>query len=357
MISKRFPFEVPYESVASDPDRFIDAVFGSLQSTFLVLPEGAGFVPYAEFAQAYEVLKRNTYGFSRIEPSRVMESIGRDALSLVVLRTILGFTPPELAFMATEKTDLHISQSFARSIDREVRENRRLLDSCTSLKRERIAAMVLAACGLIHEGIGEAPDGMIHRLDKADTRQGQKSIQHLADHGAPYAMLLYERLLGRPFASHRDSVSGLVGQVMEDAVEIQLRKHRVSFRQTQHAESIEGFDQVPDFVVPDEWNPRVVIEAKSAEDDGTARDKVTRIQHLAAISSNRQVQGLTPFQVVACVDGRGFGVRREDMRKLLEATGGKVFTLVTLEHLVDHTDLLEYANAPFPPERGGGNPH
>lgn len=50
-------------------------------------------------------------------------------------------------------------------------------------------------------------------------------------------------------------------------------------------------------------------------------------------------------------------MRREDMRKLLEATGGKVFTLVTLEHLVDHTDLLEYANAPFPPERGGGNPH
>ena len=158
-------------------------------------------------------------------------------------------------------------------------------------------------------------------------------------------MLLYERLLGRPFASHRDAVSGIVGQVMEDAVEAELRKHRISFRRTQRAESIEGFDQVPDFIVPDEWNPRVVIEAKSPEDDGTARDKVTRIQHLAAISANREAQGMDAFQIIACIDGRGFGVRREDMRKLLEATRSKVFTLETLEHLVKHTDLQEYANA------------
>jgi hypothetical protein len=220
-----------------------------------------------------------------------------------------------------------------------------LLDSCTPLKRERIEAIIVVACTLINDGVGASPEGMIHRLDKADTRWGQQSVQHLADQGIPYAMLLYERLLGRPFASHRDSVSGIIGQVMEDAVEAELRKHRISFRRTQRAESVEGFDQVPDFVIPDEWNSRVVIEAKSAEDDGTARDKVTRIQHLATISAAREAQGMYPFQVIACVDGRGFGVRREDMRKLLEATGGKVFTLETLEHLVKHTALQEYANA------------
>jgi hypothetical protein len=345
MTSKKYPFEVPYEAVVSDPDRFIDAVFESLQSSFLVLPQGPGFVPYAEFAQAYEILKRHTHSFTRIEPFCVMEAVRDDALSLVVLRTILGFSPPELAYTATERADLRISQNFARTIDREVREDRHLLDSCTALRRERIEAMVVAACRLINEGVGESLEGMIHRLDKADTRSGQKSVQHLADHGIPYAMLLYERFLGRPFASHRDSVSGIVGQVMEDAVEAQLRKHRVSSRRTQYAESIEGFDQAPDFIIPDEWNPHIVIEAKSAEDDGTARDKVTRIQHLAAISANREAQGLNPFQVVACIDGRGFGVRREDMRKLLEATKGKVFTLETLEHLVEYTDLQKYANA------------
>ena len=201
----KYPFEVPFEAVESDPDLYIDAVFDSLQSSFLVLPQGPGFVPYADFAEAYEVLKRYSDGFSRFEPTRVMVAIGEDALSLVVLRAILGFSPPEWAYTSTEGPVPHISQSFARAVDREVRENRRLMDSCTSLKRQRITVMVVAGCRLINDGGGESPEGMIHRLDKADTRQGQESVQHLANHGAPYAMLLYERFLGRPFASHRDS--------------------------------------------------------------------------------------------------------------------------------------------------------
>jgi hypothetical protein len=36
-----------------------------------------------------------------------------------------------LAFVAAERTEVHVPQNFARSIDREVRENRRLLDDCT----------------------------------------------------------------------------------------------------------------------------------------------------------------------------------------------------------------------------------
>jgi hypothetical protein len=38
-------------------------------------------------------------------------------------------------------------------------------------------------------------------------------------HGVPYAMLLYERFLGRPFAGHRDSVSEIVGDSLESAIE------------------------------------------------------------------------------------------------------------------------------------------
>ena len=66
-MSQKYPFEVPYAAVSSAPDPFIDAVFDSLQSSFLILPKGVGFVPYAEFAQAYEVLKRHTQGFARNE--------------------------------------------------------------------------------------------------------------------------------------------------------------------------------------------------------------------------------------------------------------------------------------------------
>jgi hypothetical protein len=86
-----------------------------------------------------------------------------------------------------------------------------------------------------------------------------------------------------------------------------------------------------------------VIEAKVAEDDGTARDKITRVQHLGHLSAHGQPEGSYKYEVVACISGRGFGIRREDMKKLLLATRGKVFTLKTLDRLVECTRLKEFA--------------
>ena len=186
----------------------------------------------------------------------------------------------------------------------------------------------------------------LHRLDKADTRDGVTSIRALSQMGAPYAMLLYERFLCRPFAGHRDSVSDLVGDVLESAIEDVLSKARVSYRKTKRAEKIPGFDQAVDFIIPSEFNPQVVIEAKLTEDDGTARDKVTRVQHLAALSERGMPEGKRKFEVIACIGGRGFGVRREDMRKLLLATRGKVFTVKTLDRLVGCSRLREFAVHP-----------
>jgi hypothetical protein len=48
------------------------------------------------------------------------------------------------------------------------------------------------------------------------------------------------------------------------------------------------------------------------------------------------------YEVIACIGGRGFGVRREDMKKLLYATRGKVFTLRTLDRLVECSRLKEF---------------
>jgi hypothetical protein len=182
----------------------------------------------------------------------------------------------------------------------------------------------------------------IHRLDKADTKDGFNTIRAMAELGAPYAMLLYERFLGRPFAGHRDSVSELVGDVMESAIEDVLSAAGVSYRKTKRAERIVGFDQTPDFIIPSEFNPQVVIEAKITEDDGTARDKVTRVQHLDRLSTQGQPPNQPRFEVIACIGGRGFGVRREDMRKLLYATKGKVFTLNLLDKLVECTRLKDF---------------
>ena len=88
-----------------------------------------------------------------------------------------------------------------------------------------------------------------------------------------------------------------------------------------------------------------MIRARLTEADGTARDKVTRIQHLAELSEKDMPVNQRRFEVIACIGGRGFGVRREDMRKLLLATRGKVFTLKTLDSLVPCSRCRDFASA------------
>ena len=198
--------------------------------------------------------------------------------------------------------------------------------------------MIVAGVRTLVTGVDTEVATVLHRLDKADTKEGIKSLQPAADLGVPYPVLLYERFLGRPFASHRDSVSELVGEVVEGAIKDVLTSARVSFRETKRAERITGFDQAPDFIIPDEFNPVALIEAKLTEDDGTARDKVSRVQRLRTL---RDQTGHT-YDVIACIAGRGFKVRREDMRRLLQATDGKVFTLATMHLLIEQTRIREY---------------
>ena len=256
-----------------------------------------------------------------------------------MFRSILGFTPPEWAYITTETTSVNVDQGAARSIDRNMRLNPltpRPLGAI--LTDQRIRAMIEAGVKTLLDGAKSETASLLHRLDKADTKEGMKSLQPVADLGVPYPVLLYERFLGRPFASHRDSVSELVGEVVEAAVKDVLTEARVSFRETKRAERITGFDQAPDFIIPDEFSPVALIEAKLTEDDGTARDKVARVQRLRTL---RDQTGHN-YDVIACIAGRGFKVRREDMRRLLQATDGKVFTLATMHLLIDHTRIREY---------------
>ena len=338
-----FPFEVGFDEVQSDLDTYVDAVFGYLESEFLVMPKGDGFVEFPLFEEGYEVLKRATRSFREVTPETVGPVVLETPIALIVLRCMLGFTPPERAWYASRHTGVEVTQSAARTIDRNIRMNPdTALPKEGTVTERRIRALVAAACHALESGVPEEPADSLHRLDKADTRAGLVSIRASAQLGVPYSVLLYERLLGRPFAGHRDSISELVGDLVENAIENELTRASISFRKTKRAESLPGFDQAPDFVIPNEFNPQVVIEAKLTEDDGTARDKVTRIQHLGTLSMEGGPEGQPRFEVVACIAGRGFGIRREDMKNLLLATRGKVFTLLNLRQLVEHTRLAEF---------------
>jgi len=338
----KYPFEAGYQEILSDPDSFVATVFSSLASEFLVLPKGEGFVEYPQFEAAYESFKKVTLNFSRMPRREILNLVSSTPICLIVIRSILGFTPPEWAYVASQRKGIAVNQSFARTLDRKVRMQPLRPLRCDGATRDRLTAMIDVACELMEEGCPTVKGMSVHRLQKADTSGGLQTIKLLASLGAPYAMLLYERFLGRPFAGHRDSVSELVGDSLESAIEDVLNKDGISYRKTKRAERIPGFDQAPDFIVPDEFHPQVIIEAKLTEDDGTARDKVTRIQHLGELSVARKSAGKQKFQVIACIAGRGFGVRREDMKKMLLATRGKVFTLKTLDRLVECSDLRKF---------------
>ena len=338
-----FPFEVGFAEVQSNLDVHVDAVFGCLESEFLVMPKGDGFVEFPAFENGYEALKRATGSFRNVTPDTVAPAAFETPIALIVLRCMLGFTPSEWAYLASRHTGVTVTQSAARTIDRSIRmKPDSALSKKSRLTERRIQALLTAACHALESGApGDSVDS-IHRLDKADTKAGLVSVCSSAELGIPYSILLYERLLGRPFAGHRDSISELVGNIVENAIEDVLTRAGISFRKTRRAERLPGFDQAPDFVTPNEFNPQVVIEAKLTEDDGTARDKVTRVQHLGALSTEGQPAGRPRFEVVACIAGRGFGGRREDMKKLLIATRGKVFTLQNMHQLVEFTRLAKF---------------
>ena len=342
MTDLKYPFHASYEEIVADPDPFIFSVFSCLGSEFLVMPKGDGFVDYSVFERGYESLKKSTKNFESFLPDDVLSTVIQVPISFIVIRSILGFTPPEWAYIASQQSKLKIDQGFARGIDRKIRFNPLMPLKVNGITIERINAMIVVACDIIKKGAPTVPQNSIHRLDKIDTKEKIEGLKTLATIGVPYAVLLYERFLGRPFAGHRDSVSDIIGDSLESVIEDILVNAGISYRKTKRAERITGFDQTPDFIIPSELNPQIIIEAKISEDDGTARDKATRIQHLGELSILGTTSDNPKFEVIACIGGRGFGVRREDMKKILLATRGKLFTLKTISMMIENTNLKNF---------------
>ncbi len=142
-----FPFEVGFDELQSDLDTYVDAVFGCLESEFLVMPKGEGFVEFPVFESGYEALKRGTGGFRTVTLDAILPVILETPIALVVLRCMLGFTPPEWAYYASRHTGVELTQGAARTIDRNIR-----MEPCAplpmkgSVTERRICALITAAC-------------------------------------------------------------------------------------------------------------------------------------------------------------------------------------------------------------------
>lgn len=118
---------------------------------------------------------------------------------------------------------------------------------------------------------------------------GLSGMQTMATLGVPYAMLLYERFLGRPFAGHRDSVSELVGDSLEAAIEDVLTHSGISYRKTKRAERIAGFDQAPDTIDNAffQHDAQAQFDPETHIDAGFSIDK-----YICATGSNTLLEGI-----------------------------------------------------------------
>ena len=319
------------------------AVLGSLRSYFLEMPRGNAFCERDDFERGYKVLRKATRRGAELNGEALLSAIGEEPRAWLVLRCMVGMSPGEAAYLAVEEATgrgeaLIIDQADAREIDARAKRGQQLLFDASprGSKQQRYDRLLRTVVPLLADVLRRpapaVPSDRIHRLDKCDSHGGQATVgRMLSTSKVPYSELLYERLLGRPYASHRDSVSGIVGKLIEDAVTELLERHEIDGRATRDRESVPGFEQAPDFLIPAE-RAEVIIEAKLTEDDGTARDKVARVQTL------RQYEDAHPVAkrrtIVAVIDGRGFSHRVADLNRMLKACEGHVYTLSELEMLV-----------------------
>jgi hypothetical protein len=159
-----FPFEVPFQTVQEDLDTYVDSIFSCLQSEFMTLPKGPGFIEYPIFEQAYEKLKKATGGFRNLSAELVLKTVYETPVSFIVLRTILGFTPPEWAYVAEERKGVEITQGAIRTLDRKVRmEPLSPLKGNGTVTTARIRALVETACEIINEGAPTTSADKLHR--------------------------------------------------------------------------------------------------------------------------------------------------------------------------------------------------
>jgi len=161
----KYPFELPFAEVQADLDTFVTAVFSCLESEFLIMPKGLGFIDYPVFEQGYEALKQTTKGFTFLEPESLLQKTSEAPIVILVLRTMLGFTPPEWAYLATLQTGVEVSQGFVRALDRKIRLSPLSPLADGKVTVERVKALIDTACRLLKQGAPPATTDKIHRLE------------------------------------------------------------------------------------------------------------------------------------------------------------------------------------------------
>ncbi len=81
----KLPFEASLEELVGNMDQFVTTVFSSLESDFMTMPRGNGFIEFSAFEKGYEVLKMATKGFTDLRSVVVAKAVADCPLVLSLL--------------------------------------------------------------------------------------------------------------------------------------------------------------------------------------------------------------------------------------------------------------------------------
>lgn len=296
------------------------------------------FVPRREdyelphFRAVYRRTAEATSDFQSTEPAVVSSLLASDPETLLVFRTIVGYTPAELARSTREVAE---------------RDQRRGVSSARLKSAERGGTLDSESAVLLAKTLdelmsgslwGQAPAGVRSKMDKPDTAEGWHSVRRFTSQGVPYEVFLHQRHMGGAFRQLLDAASEERGAMLETAVSTLFDEHgvpHVRTGSTDQAEIASRFNltmsPAPDFVVYDPPDTlRAILECKLTNDGGTARDKASRFARL-----RRESQRLGGVPVFAVLDGLGWERINDALGPVVEECDGRVFTLETLPEMLE----------------------
>lgn len=313
----------------------------------------APFYDQAHFFRAYDLAHRLTSGFVRVAEDDLIEALIDHPEILLVFRTLLGLTKDEFAhssLLAVGPSGAKpLSGSQVDNMERtglvEPRLVRRPTRAALKIASQRagIAAKTIIA---VMSGVlfGDAPAGLHSKQHKLDTERGWDSVRDYASAGVPLKAFLHQRHYGGAFRQVLDATSTRRGDLIEDAVEALFTGSGISFVRTgshNQAEIADRFEvqvtPAPDFVVfdPADGTLKAMLECKGTNNGGTARDKALRFARLR----NESIR-LGGVPLIAVLGGIGWARINDALGPVVRDTDGRVFTLSTLQSMLDV--------APFP---------
>lgn len=283
-----------------------------------------------EFAAIYDRVMELLPDFADATPERVAEVLRAEPRSLVLFRMIMAYTPNQVSYMLRQEFGLRLSGDSLDAIEKQGVKGGTALATRWHAACPSLGSLIFRAVTghLLAFREGVEVDKFRRLTDKADTRKEWESVADAAKQGVTYSALLYQRYVGSVFGQAVNASSSIKADLLEGPVERLLQEHRVPYYRVGAREKVAGWEQAPDFFVPDRDEPSVVIEAKVAEDGGTARDKASRIERLSRAAYARNVT------LISVVDGLGFHRINDVLAPILGNSKGLVYTYKNLPEIM-----------------------